>query len=282
MKAILTFGLLLASLTTYSQNSEGFSYKDLGLGYRIFLYTPPPGSQGAASPRELLNADSTHKAMVHAFANGFSGQDSVVLSASLLDSFAATRKETAGVHLFLGRKNGQLQVIITNTRIDTLKANDTFAHSDDAIRYDSDSNYHVMYDRANTYNKKKRNWELVKDRGTLKKSIVASRNNAKNKYGYKIQGYYLSKDLLLKIWKESGQESLTLFLGQAEHVFHLIIPILSNTPAATRVLHFATDYDKTLVSPFTEDPGLAPPPPTKEHNTIRTCPTYCGNQEREP
>ena len=276
MKSILTFVLLLASLTTYSQHSEEFSHKDLGLGYRPFPYTSSLNPQRAASPRDWLNTDPEHQAMVRAFAGRFSGQDSVVLTSSLLNDFAATRKETPGIYLFMGSKNGKLQVIITDTQIDTLKVNDTFKHSDDAIKYDSASNYHAMYNRAYYWNKKMRNWQLDENRITLKKNVLASRNDAKIKYGYKIQGYYLSKDLLLKIWKESGQESLTVFLGQNAAVFHLVIPISPKVPPI-RVVHYATDYDATEVSQLPANPGDLAPPQSKDHNTIRPCPPYCGN-----
>lgn len=291
MKAILTFGLLLASLTTYSQYSEGFSHKDLGLGYSLISYTSSLDTQSVASPRDLLNADPIHKAMVRAFASRFPGQDSVVLSSSLLDSFAATRNETPGVNLFLGRKKGRLQVIITNTRIDTLKVNDTFTHEKDASLYDSASNYNALYDQAYYLDKGKRNLQLVKSKGrtkgrntptgegTLKQDILNSRKRAHDNYGYQIQGYYLSKDLLLKIRKQSGQESLTVFLGQAADVFHLIIPIFPKTPSDPQVIHYATDYEKTFQLDLVTHPSRGPaqgPPPPKDHNTIRPCPPYCG------
>jgi len=273
MKSILILGLVLANLTAYSQHSEGFSHKDLGLGYRSIRNTSSLETQRVASPRDLLNEDASHRAMVRKFAERFSGQDSVVLTSSILDNFAATRKEAAGVHLFLGNDNGKLQVIIAHTKIDTLKVNSTFAHVDDARSYDSASNYNVVYDRAYYWNNQMRNWRLVEDQGALKLSVLTSRDQAENQYGYKIQGYYLSKDLLLKIRRESGQDSLTVFLGQEDDIFHLIIPILPKASSAARALHYATDYEKTPISHH----AVSFDPPPKDHNTIRPCPPYCSN-----
>lgn len=312
MKTILTLGLALASLTTYSQSQNRASHKDLGLGYSSFPETSLPNREGAASPRVLLDIGSRHKAMVRDFAQRFPGQESVVLTPSLLDTLAATRIKTAGVHLFLGSKSGELQVIMTHTRIDTLKVNKTFSNEKNAVTYDSASNYNIVYDRAYYWDNQGRNWQIVEDEGTLDQDVLASRKRAQEQYGYSIQGYYLSKDLLLRIRKESGQDSLTIFLGQDDNIFHLILPILKKMPLASPVFHYATDYEKTLFSyhksnlpPFKTNLyhyeisdsnhtaslsqnisslpqnrissiSLAPPPP-KDHNTVRPCQPYCGN-----
>lgn len=289
MKSILTLGLILACMTTHAQLPGGFSYKDLGLGYDYFSDTSSKVMQGVASPRELLDLNPSHRAMVRAFAERFPGQEAVVLTASLLESFATTKGETAGVYLFLGNKNGKQEVILTNTRIDTVKVNNTFAkQSTNAIKVDSASNYTIVYDRAWYWDSKKRNWRLVRDKkGALQQSVLTSRHQAQDRYEYKTQGYYLSKDLLLKIWKQSGQESLTVFFGQADGNFHLIIPILQKSTSSTRVLHFATDYEhtersyhRTLANHLLPSGGqtlLDPPPPPKDHNTVRSCQPYCGN-----
>lgn len=278
MKSILTIGLFVASLTTYAQHSYRFSHKDLGLGYRSIPPTSSLDTQRLDSPRNLLNLvkDTTHKVMVRAFADRFSGQDFVVLTSSLLDSFASTKRQAAGVHLFLGNENGTPQVIITHTRLDTLKVNDTFAQTKNALGYDSASNYKVFYDQAYYWDSSKRDWRLVKDQGTLKQSILSSRKRAKDKYGFEMQGYYLSKDLLLKIRQESGQDSLTVFFGQKGEVFHLIIPI-SPKAAPRGTVHYATDYDQIVVSQLTANPVSMAPPPPKDHNTIRPCQPYCSN-----
>lgn len=283
MKYILTLGLALSTLTAYSQLPGGFSHKDLGLGYKSFAYTSLPNTTGAVSPRDLLNADSVknvgseHKAMVRKFAQRFPGQESVVLTSSLLDTLAATRSDAAGVHLFLGSKNGKLEVILTHTHVDTLKVNQTFAKEKNAITYDSASNYNIVYDRAYYWDNQHRNWQVVEDKGTLDQDVLTSRKRAQIQYGYRIQGYYLSKDLLLRIRKESGQGSLTVFLGQQGNIFHLIVPILSKTSSDTPVFLYATDYESTVPLHHKATAiNLAPPPP-KDHNTVRPCQPYCGN-----
>lgn len=189
MKAILTLGLIFASLTAYSQGQNLLTPKDLGFVHTSFRESSLRDTHTVTSPRNLLAVkDSTHEEMVGEFARQFPRQESFVLTSSLLDILAKTRQEAAGVHLFLESKKGKLHVIMTHTRIDTAKVNDTFAQRDNAIKHDSAANYNVLYNRAYYWNNRKRNWKLVKDTGRLQQDIFTSRKQAQEKYGYRIQG----------------------------------------------------------------------------------------------
>ncbi|WP_162793722.1 hypothetical protein [Runella rosea] len=298
--------LMFSSLILLGQDSLTLSYKTLGLhSTRSEIDVPVVFRNGikavsVPSVYTLLGTQPFANNLVQEFSRKFPNFDSVDLPDWLLAQFEQTKDQYQGIHLFFGLHDNQLQVMIFETKVDTLEVNKylekVFTHQIPDNGADA-RHYKANYKWAYFWNNETRTWKLVEDeyntitipgghppvqkvfKGKLKSDFLTMRGN----FLFRTKGYYISKALLFDIWNNSAIPSLTIFLGLAGNKVTLFLPTFPKVDLNSTRTEINTSIDSSrdssrqnesvhirFLTYVTHLMGT-------NHLTVRTCPSYCGD-----
>lgn len=288
----LLAGLLFATNPLLAQTND--SYKQLGWVERSITVTK--GSKTATwidtpTPEVILRSDKQSRETAEQFEQRFPGRGRVRLTNDLLKTFDDTKGITEGVHLFLGLENGQFVPTLVHTDINR----ETMPDGSWKKSY-----YEANFSKAYVWQPAGQ-WSLVQEAvpGQLKTRIRNSTNALTASDISRIKGYYLSKDALVKVWKRTGKNPLTLFFLLDDNEIHLALPYCSMESIGKSSIKAQLFYTNARVgavqtarkagpqaggSPTSSTPTGPTPgsgPVFKAHGSVRCCPSYCGGLDVE-